>query len=279
MSVVPTTSKRVAVVTGASRGIGKATALALAEAGHHLVLTARNVQGGLAYRGTSTRDDLAGEVLPGSVDEVAGQCRALGVHAEPVAMDLTDDASVRHVARFALEKFGRVDTYVSNAIYQGPGINDRFDDVDIDTLRTIINADAIAPLILLKELLPSMLESGRGIFVHVTSGTATLVPRAPAGEGGWGVAYAMAKGSAHRFAGVLNVEYAPHGFRAYNLNPGHVTTDAMVLRAERTGVAPTGQSAEIPAKAIAWLVDDSDAAREYAGQEVVARDVVKKFAL
>lgn len=274
-----TSDKRVVVVTGASRGIGKATALALAAAGHDLVLTARSIHGGLAYRGTSSRDDLAGEVLPGSVDEVARQCSDLGVQVEPVAMDLTDDDSVRAVARHALSTFGRVDTYISNAIYQGPGINDRFDDLDIDTLRTIVNADAIAPLILLKELLPSMLESGRGIFVHVTSGTATLVPRAAAGEGGWGVAYAMAKGSAHRFAGVLNVEYSARGFRSYNLNPGHVTTDAMILRAERTGAAPTGQSPDIPARAIAWLVDDGDDARELAGQEVVAREVVQKFSL
>lgn len=279
MSEVQATNKRVIVVTGASRGIGKAAALALAQAGHDLVLTARNVHGGLAYNGTSIRDDLAGAVLPGSVDEVAQQCRAFGVRAEPVAMDLTDDESVRNVARFALDTFGVVDTYISNAIYQGPGINDRFDDLDIDTLRTIINADAVAPLILLKELLPSMLESGRGILVHVTSGTATLVPRAPAGEGGWGVAYAMAKGSAHRFAGVLNAEYASRGFRAYNLNPGHVTTDAMILRAERTGVAPTGQSPDIPAKAIAWLVAGSEDARACAGEEVIAREVVKQHSL
>jgi len=89
----------------------------------------------------------------------------------------------------------------------------------------------------------------------------------------------MAKGSAHRIAGVLNAEYADRGVRAYNLNPGHVTTDAMRERAKRMGVEPTGQSAEIPAKAAAWIVAGSPDAVALAGKEVVARDVVTTFNL
>jgi NAD(P)-dependent dehydrogenase (short-subunit alcohol dehydrogenase family) len=78
---------------------------------------------------------------------------------------------------------------------------------------------------------------------------------------------------------VLNAELADRGVRAYNLNPGHVTTDAMRERARRTGVEPTGQSAEIPAKAAAWLVAGSHEAVAMAGTEVVARDVVSTYKL
>lgn len=270
---------RTVLVTGASRGIGKEIALALAAAGHHVALTARSVSGGLPYGGSSTTDDLAGVVLPGSVDEVAEQCRTFGVRAVPIAMDLTDPASIESAARSAIDELGDIDTFIANAIYQGPGINDRFEDLSIDLLRTVIAADAIGPMISLKVLMPSLIRSGRGVFINVTSGTATLVPRAPVGKGGWGVAYAMAKGSAHRIAGVINAEYSDSGVRAYNLNPGHVTTDAMRERARRTGVEPTGQSAEIPAKAAAWIIAGSEEARALAGQEVVARDVVSSFNL
>jgi len=270
---------RAVLVTGASRGIGKEIALALAAAGHNVALTARSVGGGLPYGGSSTTDDLAGVVLPGSVDAVAEQCRAFGVTAVPIAMNLTDPTSIEAAAHTAVDELGGIDTFVANAIYQGPGINDRFEDLSIDLLRTVIEADAIGPMISLKVLMPSMISSGRGIFINVTSGTATLVPRAPVGKGGWGVAYAMAKGSAHRIAGVLNAEFSDRGVRAYNLNPGHVTTDAMRERAKRTGVEPTGQSAEIPAKAAAWLVEGSHDAVAMAGTEVVARDIVKTFNL
>jgi NAD(P)-dependent dehydrogenase (short-subunit alcohol dehydrogenase family) len=270
---------RAVLVTGASRGIGKEIALALAAAGHNVALTARSVAGGLPYGGSSTTDDLAGVVLPGSVEEVAQECRAFGVSAVPIPMDLTDPNSIEAAAHAAIAEFGGIDTFIANAIYQGPGINDRFDDLSIDLLRTVIEADAIGPMISLKVLMPSMIDSSRGIFINVTSGTATLVPRAPVGKGGWGVAYAMAKGSAHRIAGVLNAEFSDRGVRAYNLNPGHVTTDAMRERARRTGVEPTGQSAEIPAKAAAWLVAGSDDARAMAGTEVVARDIVSTFKL
>lgn len=267
------------MVTGASRGIGKEAALALAADGWRLVLTARSVSGGATFEGTSLTDPVAGAALPGSVDEVAAACVALGGEAVPVALDLTDPEGVALAADEALAAFGRVDAMVSNAIYQGPGINDRFLDVPLDLLQRVIEADAVAPLILLKRLLPPMLERGDGVFVHLTSGAATLSPRKPAGEGGWGLAYAMAKGAAHRIAGVLHAEHAGQGLRAYSLNPGHVVTDVMRARAEHARTEVTGDPPEGPAAVIAWLLAGSEPARALAGREVVSRDVLAEHHL
>lgn len=116
--------QRVVMVTGASRGIGKAVAMALAEQGHHLILTARSLDGGATFSGTTVDDPLAGQGLSGSVSEVALQCRSLGVRAIAVALDLTDEQSITTAAEIALAEFGSVDTLISNAIYQGPGVND-----------------------------------------------------------------------------------------------------------------------------------------------------------
>lgn len=276
-SVVPRTVPRVIMVTGASRGIGRAIALALAAQGHSLILTARSVDGGAKFSGTSMNDPLTGIDLSGSVADVAQACQALGSRAIAVPMDLTVESSVLEAAETALSEFGVVDTLVSNAIYQGPGVNDWLQDLPIENLRRVIEGDAIAPMIMLKKFLPGMLTSERGVFIHLTSGAASLVPKKPAGEGGWGVAYAMAKGAAHRIAGVMHAEYSPQGLRAYSLNPGHVTTEVMALRAQREGREVTGNGPEDVAVAAQWLIDGSTEAAELSGQEVVSRDVIQRL--
>jgi len=268
---------RVIMVTGASRGIGRAIALALAARGHSLILTARSVDGGAKFSGTSLNDPLTGMDLTGSVADVAQACQALGSRAIAVPMDLTDESSVVRAAKTALAEFGVVDTLISNAIYQGPGVNDWLQDLPIENLRKVIEGDAIAPMIMLKSFLPGMLTSERGVFIHLTSGAASLVPKKPAGEGGWGVAYAMAKGAAHRIAGVMHAEYSSQGLRAYSLNPGHVTTEVMALRAQREGREVTGSSPDDVAVTAQWLIDGSTEAAELSGQEVVSRDVIQRL--
>jgi NAD(P)-dependent dehydrogenase (short-subunit alcohol dehydrogenase family) len=275
--IVPSVAPRVIMVTGASRGIGRAIALALAAQGHSLILTARSVDGGAKFSGTSMNDPLTGIELTGSVADVAQACQALGSRAIAVPMDLTVESSVLEAAETALSEFGVVDTLVSNAIYQGPGVNDWLQDLPIENLRRVIEGDAIAPMIMLKKFLPGMLTSERGVFIHLTSGAASLVPKKPAGEGGWGVAYAMAKGAAHRIAGVMHAEYSSQGFRAYSLNPGHVTTEVMALRAQREGREVTGNGPEDVAVAAQWLIDGSTEAAELSGQEVVSRDVIQRL--
>ena len=276
-SVAPRVVPRVVMVTGASRGIGRAIALALAAQGHSLILTARSVDGGAKFSGTSLNDPLTGMELSGSVADVAQACQALGSRAIAVPMDLTVESSVIKAADKALSEFGVVDTLISNAIYQGPGVNDWLQDLPIDSLRRVIEGDAIAPMILLKKFLPGMLTSECGVFIHLTSGAASLVPKKPAGEGGWGVAYAMAKGAAHRIAGVMHAEYSPQGLRAYSLNPGHVSTEVMVLRAQREGREVTGHQPDDVATATRWLIEGSDEAVALSGQEVVSRDVIQRL--
>ena len=113
--------------------------------------------------------------------------------------------------------------------------------------------------------------------LHLTSGAASLVPNKPAGEGGWGVAYAMAKGAAHRIAGVMHAEYSSQGFRAYSLNPGHVTTEVMSMRAQREGREVSGKGPEDVASATRWLIEGNAEAIALSGQEVVSRDVIQRL--
>ena len=92
---------RVAVVTGASRGIGRAMALGLARAGCHVAIAAKST--------TPT------ERLPGSIYTVAAEVEALGAQALPVQLDVRDEAQVEGMAAQAVERFGRIDVLVNNA--------------------------------------------------------------------------------------------------------------------------------------------------------------------
>jgi NAD(P)-dependent dehydrogenase (short-subunit alcohol dehydrogenase family) len=227
------------------------------------------------FAGTTRDDPDAGATLAGGLPEVAEAIEACGVRCARVAMDLTDRASVAAAAQASVAAFGKVDVYVNNAIYQGPGLNDPAMLTTVEQVDHVVAADTITPLIFVHAALESMLAHGGGVIIHLTSGAATLAPRAPFGQGGWGLAYAIAKGGAHRMVGVLHAELAGQGIRAYNLNPGHVVTEVGRARASRAGTEATGQSPEIPAAAAVWLANDSAETRLLAGTDVVARDVVK----
>ena len=92
---------RVAFITGATRGVGKAVAVALARAGAHIVVAAKSVE-------EQPR-------LPGTIHSVAAELRELGVRALPVRVDVRDDASVEAGVAAAMAEFGRIDFLVNNA--------------------------------------------------------------------------------------------------------------------------------------------------------------------
>src|SRR5947209_9304886 len=92
---------RVAIITGASRGIGRALALALAGQGCHIVIAAKSVE--------ST------ERLPGSIYTVAKEVEQLGAQALPVQVDVRDEAQVEALVSQTLERFGRIDILINNA--------------------------------------------------------------------------------------------------------------------------------------------------------------------
>lgn len=276
-----TGQSKIAFVTGASRGIGKAISLALAELGYDVVISARTVSPGEARDNSLTVHKSDTRPLPGSLVETATAIEALGQRALKVPLDLTDRASVGAAAQCILDTPGWSDlsVIVHNGRYIGPGLMDVFMDTPLDAYGQFFEAHCIAPIVLTRMLLPGMIERGGGTVITITSSSGYQVPPAPAGKGGWGLAYAIGKAAGHQLAGTLHVEYAASGIRAFNVQPGYIGTERNHVSVrdygkELVGAAPPSVIGAV----VKWLMTDAGA-EVHAGQNVEAQELCRKLAL
>jgi NAD(P)-dependent dehydrogenase (short-subunit alcohol dehydrogenase family) len=246
------TDRRVALVTGASRGVGRAIAVSLAKVGFDVAVTARTVREGsgfdISHDGT-LRD------LPGSVESTAAAVRAEGREALPVAMDLADPLSIGLAVGQVLEAWGHVDVLVNNAIYTGRGAQASVLDLSLADLREEIDVDIVAPLTLISLLVPAMVERGKGTVLNITSGVAYTDPLV---MGSYGIGYAVGKAGLFKAAGILAVELGDRGLRAYNVHPGFIRTERMELHvADQEGLDLSWAAPpEVCGAVVAWLADD-----------------------
>ncbi len=146
---------RVALVTGASRGVGAATAVALAQAGCDVACAARSTAG-------------APQRTPGTLDETAARVEATGRRALVVPTNLADETEVVAMVHAAERAFGRVDVLVNNAAITFVG------DLDIPLKRhdLVMEVNLRAPLIACRAVVPGMKERGGGAILNVSSNAA-----------------------------------------------------------------------------------------------------------
>ncbi|MEU8585710.1 SDR family oxidoreductase [Streptomyces sp. NPDC048664] len=226
---MPAPASRIAVVTGASSGIGAATARALAEAGYRVVLTAR-------------RKD--------RIEAVAEEIRTAGHSATAYQLDVTDRAAVDEFAT-AFQTIGVLVNNAGGALGADPVATG-----DPGHWRTMYETNVIGVLNLTQALLPKLEASGDGTVVVVssTAGHGTY-------EGGGG--YVAAKHGAHVLAETLRLEIVDKPVRVIEIAPGMVKTDEFALtrfggdteKAEKVyaGVAEP-LTAEDVAETIAWTI-------------------------
>lgn len=268
-----------AFVTGASRGIGKGIARHLARAGFDVAITARTVQPGEEREHSSTVRKSDTSALPGSLTATAEEIEAAGAKAMVVPADLLDRASLGAAMATVLERWGRVDVLVNNGRYVGPGHMDHIIDTPLELLDKHLQANAMAPLVLIKQVLPSMVAAGGGTIINVSSSAGIGDPPAPAGQGGWGLGYGFSKAAAYRIAGMLALELGDRGIKAFNLEPGFVATERMVQDMGAFGFdASSGVPVDVPGAVAAWLATDP-AAVERNGLTVHAPELCEQLGL
>lgn len=254
--------RKVAIVTGATRGIGKACALSLARQGFDVVVTGRTQKEG---EGTATMPfSREGQqvAVPGSLETTVAAVRALGREALPVRMDVLDRGSMDEVIAQTLERWGRIDVLVNNALYQGAGLMHAFSSFAFEQFERSVLGNLVNQTYLARKVLPVMIRQGGGYIVSLSSNAAVTAPSAPPDKGGWGFVYAAPKAGFHRIAEFLHVEHAKDGIVAFNVEPGFTVTEATVAMFGPNAAADFSRNATRPettGDVVAWLVTRPEA--------------------
>lgn len=250
-------ASRVAMVTGARRGIGRATAVRLAEEGLRVVLASRS-----------------GPVRPGMGDgdmraAVEG-IRQAGGEALAVRLDLEDRGGIDGALQGIAAEWGPVDILINNALCDQPGGQELVGAMDVDAFARMVLGEVVNTTYLSRCVLQA--HPGPVTIVNIGSAAADHVPPAPLGQGGWAFSYAASKAALHRLAPFLQLEYGQK-VRAFTVNPGFVHTEALI---ERFGPVAGAAPASLPAAVIAWLVLQPGADR-YLGQYVHVQELAAEL--
>ena len=272
-------TKKVAFLTGASRGIGRGCALELAKRGFDVVLTARTVTGAERFEHSPTVKKSASDPLPGSLETTAREVRALGVDAHVVRLDLAcrDDWAPAIVA--ALERFGRLDVLVNNGRYIGPGHMDAFEETPLELIEQMFLCNVFAPLGLIKLCLPTWKRQGGGIVINVTSAAGQTETPAPIGKGGWGLGYSITKASFSRMVPGLAKELRPYNVAVIGLMPGFVGTERMAIELGEFGFdASKALPVENPGRVCAMLATAKDP-MHFSGRDLRGPELYREHSL
>lgn len=184
---------QVAIVTGGGRGIGRATALALAQEGASIALAART---------------------KGELEAAANEMHRLGAHVIALKVDLTDDDQVWTLVDETIKKFGRIDILVNNA---GMGVFKPFVEMGTAEFDAMWKLNMRAPFVLTKLVLPYMIKQAGGAIVNIAS---------LAGKNSFvnGTGYATTKWALRGWASSLMLEVRRHNIRVVTIFPGSVDT-------------------------------------------------------
>ena len=209
----PQLTGRVALVTGASRGIGRAIAQRLAAAGATVVVSARTLD-----TATASQRFGEGQVVPGTLAETVALIEAAGGRAIPIAADLEKPGERDTLVERAVAAAGRIDILVNNAGFADYA---RVDAMSLDTFDRTFAHYVQAPFRLAQDAIPHMKAQGAGWIVNIGSVTA-LPPTRPYpdyAKAGGDVVYASVKAALHRFTQGLAAELVDHNIAVNVVGP------------------------------------------------------------
>lgn len=215
---------RVVVITGASSGIGRATALTFAGKGATVVVAARRA---------------------GPLEELARECEQAGGRALAVPTDVTDEQAVDALARSAVDNFGRVDVWVNNA---GVYLLGRVEDVPMVDFRRVLDVNLVGQVHGARAALRCFRDQGGGVLVNVGS----MLSKVPAP---YGTAYVASKHGVRALSDTLRTELAGEkGISVCTVMPAAIDTPLFRHAANYTGRAPKPPRPVYPPEKVARII-------------------------
>ena len=261
---MPDLNGKIALVTGASRGVGKGVALGLGEAGATVYLTGRTVEEGQAVGG-----------LSGNLHQTAAEVEQLGGRGIAVRCDHLDDAQVRALVEQIGREHGRLDILVNNVwggyehFYDGTEfwLERGFWTMPIARWDKMFQAGVRAHFVASAFAAPLMIEQRSGLIVNISFFAAQRDDR--------GVAYGTAKAADDQMARCMAHELREHNVAAVSLYPGLVRTESVLRAAEHFDLS-NSESPQFIGRAIAALAADPEIMRK-SGQVLVAAQVALDY--
>jgi NAD(P)-dependent dehydrogenase (short-subunit alcohol dehydrogenase family) len=257
-------SEKVAVVTGSSRGIGKAIALRLANEGANVAVCARS--------------ERSTEKLPGSVGETAAAIRSLGRRALAIHMDVTNDREIESMVQKVMNEFGRVDILINNAALAGlAGPGKPFIESGPELLDSFYRTNLRAPYLISSRIGAVMAKAGGGAIVNISSRMGRLpgptpTPRHAHGEVNMG--YGISKAALDRFSAAIAAELFQYKIAVIGVYPGLTMLERIASHSQLD--LSGAESPEVTAKAVSFLCRDP---MTHTGCFFIPRDVVRQNGL
>ena len=233
---------KVALITGASRGLGRALALAYAAAGADLVINAR-------------------EGSAAELEAVRRAAEEAGAQVLAVTADISARADVERLAATALARFGRVDVLINNASALGPTPMPYLSDYPPDAWEDVLRTNVTGPFLLTRALVGQMIARGSGVIVNVSSDAGVV------GYPTWG-AYGVSKAALDQLTRTWAAELTGTCVRVNSVDPGSMDT-AMHRAAEPEEDPAQWARPEDVTEAFVWL--GSDAAAGVTGRRFEAQ--------
>lgn len=244
---------KVAIVTGASRGIGKAIALALADAGAAVTVAARTIE--------------EGGPLKGSISKTAEDIKAHGGRVLPIQTNISDDADIENMVQKTLQEMGHIDILVNNA---GTNIPRYFKDVTLkqwDLVTRIVLRGVIACS---KAVIPSMIQQKHGHIINISS-----IAAIARGDLLTGLAYDVSKAGINRFTWGLAGELKEYNIAVNALMPSNTTTEGWAFLNPDVDKSDW-QTPELWGKIVVFVATRDPA--KFTGKIMIAEDVEHEMA-
>jgi len=222
-------SGKTAIVTGGSRGIGKAIALALARAGANIVIAARS-------EGESPS-------LPGTIYNTADEIKELGGKALPVRCDVTSAGEVQNMMEKAMSTYGAIDILVNNA---GALHGATFLGTEISDFCNIWQVNVLGPFLCTHSVLPIMIPRKSGSIINISSGLAESTN--PGNN-----AYSASKAALDRMMIKLAGEIAEHNVAVNLLYPGMIRSEGIIAKAPAGAILDSLPPPSVVGPPIVWL--------------------------